>query len=259
MQDLFFTASKTIGLAARAETWLLLALALGLVAFWRGRLRRAAVWLTGVFLALLTLTTVPLGDFLLVGLESQYLAHPAVERVDDIIVLGGDEDINAYRRWGDVQVNEAGERLIAGVVLARRFPQARLIYTGGTASLRSDKATDDPSQMMYDAWVALGVDPARIVLERASRNTSENARMTMALVQPQPGQVHLLVTSAFHMPRSIETFTRAGWTGLVAWPVDFRSGSLASAPTWTLDKNLSDLDTGLKEVLGLWAYRIAGQ
>ena len=176
-----------------------------------------------------------------------------------VIVLGGDEDINAYRRWGGVQVNEAGERLIAGVELARRFPLARLIYTGGTASMRADRAPGDPSQMMYDAWVALGVDPARIVLERASRNTSENARMTLALAQPQGGQVHLLVTSAFHMPRSIETFARAGWTGLVAWPVDFRSGSLASAPTWTLDKNLSDLDTALKEYLGLLAYRIAGQ
>lgn len=259
MQDLFFTASKTFGLVARAETWLLLAMLWGLVALWRGRVRSAGVWLTGVFLAVVVLTTVPVGDFLLVGLERQYPSNPVVTRVDDIIVLGGDEDINAYRHWGGVQVNEAGERLIAGVILARQFPQARLIYTGGTATLRGDTATGDPSQMMYDAWVALGVDPARIVLERASRNTSENARMTMALVQPQPGQVHLLVTSAFHMPRSMGTFARAGWTGLVAWPVDFRSGSLASVPTWTLDKNLSDLDTGLKEYLGLLAYRIAGQ
>ena len=259
MDDLFFTASKTIGLAARAETWLLLAMAIGLVALWRARVRAASVWLTGVFAALVLLTTVPLGDVLLVGLEAHYPANPSVAHIDDIIVLGGDEDINAYRRWGGVQVNEAAERLIAGAALARRFPQARLIYTGGTASLGGDSASGDPSQMMYDAWVALGVDPARIVLERVSRNTSENARMTLAMVQPQAGQVHLLVTSAFHMPRSMETFARAGWTGLVAWPVDFRSGSLASAPHWTLDKNLSDLDTGLKEYLGLWAYRIAGQ
>ena len=143
MDDLFFTASKTIGLAARAETWLLLAMAIGLVALWRGRVRAASVWLTGVFAALVLLTTVPLGDVLLVGLEAHYPANPSVAHVDDIIVLGGDEDINAYRRWGGVQVNEAAERLIAGAALARRFPQARLIYTGGTASLGGDSASGD--------------------------------------------------------------------------------------------------------------------
>lgn len=259
MGDLFFIASKTLGMAARAETWLIIAMALGLIALWRGRTRQAGVWWGLSFAATLALTVLPLGDGLLAGLERRYPADPPLAHVDDIIVLGGAEDIDPYRRWGGIEVNEAGERMIAAVILARRFPDARLIYTGGTASLTGDAAPQDPSELMRDGWVALGVDPARIVLEQASRNTAENARMTRDLIHPQPGQTHLLVTSAFHMPRSMATFERAGWDGLVAWPVDFRSGRLAAGPGWRLDRNLTLLNTALKEYLGLLAYRMTGQ
>ena len=259
MGDLFFIASKTIGTAARAETWLLLAMALGLIALYRNRPTQAKVWLTLSFASTFILTMFPFGDLLLANLESQYPANPPVTHVDDIIILGGDEDIDAYRRWGGTEVNEAGERLIAAVTLSRQFPDAKLIYTGGTASLGGDANPQDPSEMMRDAWIALGVAPERITLEQASRNTAENARLTLALIQPQPGQTHLLVTSAFHMPRSMETFERNGWTGLIPWPVDFRSGSLTSGPGWKLDKNLTALDTALKEYAGLLAYWVAGQ
>jgi uncharacterized SAM-binding protein YcdF (DUF218 family) len=268
MHDLFYIASKTLGMAARAESWLLLMMALALLALWRGRARQAGGWIGLTFVTMLVLTTYPLGDLLIFTLENRYPSEPQVERVDDIIVLGGLEDVGPYRRWGGIEVNEAGERLIAGALLAKRFPQARLVFTGAAASLTGDNAPKDPSQMVYDAWVALGVDPMRIVLEQASRTTSENARMTRDMIKPQPGQVHLLVTSAFHMPRSMETFTRNGWTGLVAWPVDYRSswragtgvaGTGLGLPGWQLDRNLTELDLALKEYLGLLVYRIAGK
>lgn len=259
MADLFFIASKTLGLVARAETWLLAMLALALWALIRGRRGWAGLWL-GLALGLFVLIgAYPVGYLLLEGLESRYPAHPEVAQVDDIIVLGGDEDLDPYRRWGELAVNDAAERLIEGAILARRFPDARLVFTGGAGSLGDRGAAGDPSAISRDGWVALGVDPARIVLERASRNTSENATMTFDLLQPKPGQVHLLVTSAFHMPRAMETFTRAGWTGLMAWPVDYRSGDLGWRPGWHLDKNLSDMDVALKEYLGLVVYRLAGK
>ena len=259
MQDLFFVASKTIGLAAQLETWLLLLMVFALYALWRGRYGWARLWLGLCFGATLLITAFPLGFLLLAGLESRYPANPAVTRVDDIIVLGGDEALAPYRRWGGVEVNDAGERLIEGAVLARRFPHARLVFTGGVGSIGDYEGDGDPSAINRDAWVALGVAPERIVLERASRNTSENAAMTQELLQPAPGQVHLIVTSAFHMPRAMETFTRGGWTGLVAWPVDFRSGHLGLRPNWRLDQNLSDIDVALQEYVGLLVYRIAGK
>jgi len=259
MNSLFFIASKTIGMAARAETWLIVFLALALVALWRGRVGRATALILICFVAVLGLTLFPLGNGLIGALESQYPARPQIDHVDRIIVLGGDEDLEPYRRWGGIQVNGAGERLIEGLALAQRFPLAKLVYTGGTASLGANKGHDDPSQMMFKAWVQLGIDPHRIVLETESRNTSENATMTRDLIQPAVGEVDVLVTSAAHMPRAMRSFQRAGWTGLVAWPVDYTSGMSTWGQTWALDAHLDVLNKALREYVGLWAYGLAGK
>jgi uncharacterized SAM-binding protein YcdF (DUF218 family) len=260
METLFFIASKTLGMAARAETWGLLLMALALYALWRGR-TRAAGWSLGLlFTATLALTLLPLGDLILEPLEARHPAAPDLARVDGIIVLGGAETVGAHRLWGGPQLNEAGERLIEAAMLANRFPEARLVFTGGSATVGRTEDTTDPSVMVRDLWLALGIAPGRIVLEQASRNTAENARLTRDLVSPQPGEVWVLVTSAFHMPRAHDTFSRAGWQGIVAWPVDFRSGDLAAfRGIWRLDRNLLGLNLALKEHLGMLAYRVTGR
>lgn len=260
METLFFIASKTLGMAARVETWALLLMALALFGLWRGRTRLAGWSLAILFTGTLALTLLPLGDLLLKPLESQYPARPDLPQVDGIIVLGGAETTGAYRLWGGPQLNEAGERLIEAAMLAQRFPQAKLIFTGGSATVGREEDTTDPSTMVRDTWIALGIDPARITLEQNSRNTAENARLTHDLVAPKPGETWVLVTSAFHMPRAYQTFTRNGWDQITPWPVDFRSGDLAGLRgIWRLDRNLLGVNLALKEYLGTLAYRITGK
>jgi len=89
MSNLFFIASKTIGMAARAETWLLGFLAFALLALWRGRIGFAKSLIFITFAATLALTIFPLGSALIAPLESQFPSQPAVDYVDFIIVLGG--------------------------------------------------------------------------------------------------------------------------------------------------------------------------
>ncbi|MCU0904246.1 MAG: YdcF family protein [Tabrizicola sp.] len=260
MDTLFFIASKTVGMAARVETWALFLMLLALFGLWRGR-RRLAGWSMGLlFTGTLAITLLPLGDLLLTPLESEFPARPPLTKVDGIIVLGGAEQTAAFRDWGGPQFNEAGERLIEGAMLAQRFPAARLVFAGGSASVGREEDTTDPSEMVRDMWVDLGIAPDRITLEQTSRNTAENARLTHDLVQPKPGETWVLVTSAFHMPRAHETFARNGWEGIVAWPVDFRSGDLAGLRgIWRLDRNLLGVNLALKEYLGTLAYRITGK
>lgn len=260
METLFFIASKTLGMATRVETWALLLMALALWGLWRGK-RRLAGWALGLlFTGTLALTLFPLGDLLLHPLEAQFPARPALTKVDGIIVLGGAEQTGAYRLWGGPQLNEAGERLIEGAMLAHRFPGAKLVFTGGSASVGREEDPTDPSEMVRDTWIALGIAPDRILLEQASRNTAENARLTHDLIRPKPGETWLLVTSAFHMPRAHETFTRNGWDGIIPWPTDFRSGDLADLRgIWRLDRNLLGVNLALKEYLGTLVYRMTGK
>ena len=260
MDTVFFIASKLIGALLRPDTWIVLALAVVVLAVVLNR-RRLALWVGTITLNLLiALAILPLGDLLLQPIERSFPAQPALDQVDGIIVLGGGEDARASAFWGQMQLNEGGERYTAALELAERFPEARLLFTGGSGALR-DLAGAETSEadMAGQFFRDQGVAPRRLLLEDQSRNTAENARLSLALAAPKPGETWLLVTSAFHMPRAMRSFETAGWTGLVPWPVDYRTSAFKDGMGWNLTRNLLVLNTAIREQVGQITYRISGR
>lgn len=260
MDTLFFIASKLIGALLRPDTWIVLALAVVVVAVVLNR-RRLALWVGSITLAVLVaLAILPFGELLLQPIERAYPAEPALGQVDGIIVLGGGEDARAGAFWGQMQLNEGGERYTAALALARRFPEARILFTGGSGALR-DLAGAEASEadMAGRFFRDQGVSPERLLLEGQSRNTAENARLSLALAAPAPGETWVLVTSAFHMPRAMRSFETAGWTGLVPWPVDYRTSAFKDGMGWNLTHNLLVLNTAIREQVGQLAYRVSGR
>jgi uncharacterized SAM-binding protein YcdF (DUF218 family) len=157
-----------------------------------------------------------------------------------------------------VALNDAGERLVAMADLARRFPQARVIFTGG-AGIYS--GTDLPEGEVARMKVGeLGLAEGRVTFEARSVDTYENAVLSKPLIQPKPGETWLLVTSAWHMPRSVGVFRKAGWE-VTAYPVDFRSAGWRD--TWRGFGSVSDglrrTEVAVREYLGLVVYWLAGR
>lgn len=256
MDTLFLIVSKLGWAVLRPDTWIVAGLAAAMLGALTGR-RRLALWLGGPVLAgTLALAVLPLGDLLIAPLERQYPPAPKLSQVDGIIVLGGGEDFGADLRPG---VNEAGDRFIAAAMLARDWPDARVVFTGGSGALRHIGAEVRNADVAQALLTGLGIAPDRIVLEGQSRNTAENATLTRAVVEPQPGEVWVLVTSAFHMPRAMGSFDAAGWDGIVPWPVDYRAEGLANGLGWDLTAHLQVLNTAVREYVGLIAYRITGR
>jgi uncharacterized SAM-binding protein YcdF (DUF218 family) len=209
---------------------------------------------------LLLLAVFPLGDVLLRPIEGQYLANPEMTQVDGIILLGGGEDARASAFWQQMQLNEVGERYLAAISLAQRYPQAKLLFTGGSGALRDlggIRVTE--ASWAEQVFLAHGIAKTRLLLEGASRNTAENARLSLALAQPKPGQRWVLVTSAFHMPRAMRSFEAAGWGGVIAYPVDHRSKAISDGIGWNLSRNLDVLNTAIRERIGQLAYRLSGR
>ena len=68
-----------------------------------------------------------------------------------------------------------------------------------------------------------GVGMKRVTLEPQPRTTRENAKRVAALLGERCKQPWLLVTSAWHMPRSMSEFQAVG-CNVTAYPVDFRTG-----------------------------------
>ena len=175
-----------------------------------------------------------------------------------IVVLGGALDGALTQARGQPSLNEAAGRLVAGVALALKYPDARLVFTGGTADL-AQRGIDE-ARGVRALWLSLGVPEQRMTFESASRNTYENATLTKALVQPKPGETWLLVTSAAHMPRSVGIFRAAGWP-VTAYPVDYRTAGNPSdfRPTSLVIEQQRKLEVAAHEWVGLVAYRLTGR
>ena len=256
---MFFIASKVLWFFV-APVNLLLVVALIGAALSRGRFalagRRTAMF---ALLLLLAIGTLPLGVWLIEPLEDRFPPAPAEMAAPyGVIVLGGVIDDEVGRARHQVTLGEGAARLTEAAALARRFPQMRIVYTGGSNSLTVAESTEalDAARL----FAALGVDPARIQLEDRSRNTDENARLTRDLVHPEPSQTWLLVTSAWHMPRAMALFRKAGFN-VVAYPVDYRSeGGIGD---WRLNLDVSRgfalFDLAVHEWIGLAAYRVSGK
>ncbi len=247
-----FVLSKLLGWLLTPSNFLVLLLFLACLR--RSRRGRRNVPALTLATLLLVLGVLPVGDLLMRPLEDRFprpASPPA--HVDGIIVLGGAvaPDITAVRHV--VAVNDHAERLMEGAALARRFPGALLVHTGGTVAILPGGATE---AAVAGQWFALdGIAADRIRLEDRARTTWENAVLTRELVQPQPGQVWLLVTSAAHMPRSVGVFRRVGWD-VVPWPVDYQTGPLLPMSlSLPVTGRLAVLDDAVHEWVGLLYYR----
>jgi uncharacterized SAM-binding protein YcdF (DUF218 family) len=255
---MFFIASKTVGFFASPSN-LLLSLGLVSLVLMATRWRLAGRRLTGVTLVLLAIAGLsPLGNWLIVPLENRFPAwDPARGAPDGIVVLGGAISPELSLARGVPDLNESAERITVAVALARAYPNARIIYSGGTGRIVRRNGVE--ADIAADLFEAIGLPRTRVVLEGRSRNTVENAEFSRALAAPKAGERWLLVTSAYHMPRSVGVFRQAGFA-VEAYPVDWRtSGDDIWLPFDTVSGGLRRTDTAVREWFGLLAYRLSGK
>jgi uncharacterized SAM-binding protein YcdF (DUF218 family) len=256
---MFFILSKTAGFFALPSNALMV---LGLVgvALLAMRRPRLGLWLVVASVVLLAVAGYsPLGNVLMSSLEERFPQWNAARGAPvGIVVLGGAivPDVSAAR--GLPQLNEAAERMTAALALARQFPQARILFSGGNASLTASDVTE--AQAAEKLFVSLGLPRERLVLEGRSRNTAENAVFSLQLAQPKPGERWLLVTSAYHMPRAVGCFRKAGFP-VEAYPVDWRTSGPqdAAVPFNQLAAGLARTDAAAREWIGLVAYWVTGR
>lgn len=205
---------------------------------------------------ILLFAVLPTGFWLTEALEQRF---PGPTRIDGpishIVVLAGAERLAAAARTGRPQYGAGAERIIDAAVLARRFPRAELWILGGVRDPRSPAADID---WTATTWRELGIPASRI---RKIDNTLDTCQNAAGFGAQHAVGTALLVTSAFHMPRSVACFRFHG-VAAVPYPVDFQNEAIA---TWAdylspnLLANMARTDTALHEWLGLAYYRLRGR
>lgn len=253
-----FVAAKLLSFVTQPLAWIVVLLTLALLL---RRRQRAASRLQWSALALLVLLGwQPLPDALIRALEARYPPLPPeadLSRYTGLVVLGGAlEPAYVWAGHGQPALNDRAERMTAALPLLQRYPQLRLVFTGGDGDLiAQDMSEAERAQIFYQS---MNVAPRRIVYEAASRTTYENAVFSAALPGIDKTRPWLLVTSAWHMPRAQATFEKAGWN-VTPCPVDFRTGLATPWLRYSLADGANKWHVALHEYFGLLSYRLTGR
>ena len=254
-----FIFSKFIAWFTQPLFWLMLWLVAG---WWVSarRPQRARKMLLAGAVFLLALGWQPLPDLILRRLESPY---PEIGPTADlsgyvgVVVLGGGTEAGRLQEaHAHPLMNGAGERLAVSAALALRHPRLQLLYTGGEGDPQGGGPSEaERARLFYDSFrIAAG----QVKYESVSRNTYENAVLSATVEGVRPQDRWLLMTSAWHMPRSMGVFEKAGWN-VTAYPVDFRAEPDTNWTRYSLRDSVSDWQLALNELVGLVAYRMMGR
>jgi uncharacterized SAM-binding protein YcdF (DUF218 family) len=221
------------------------------------RLRVAAIIAAFSLAATAVAALSPLGNMLLTPLEQRFPdGQYPTENIDGIIVLGGSYDTESHSYLSTIVLREDTEPLAVMVDLARRYPKAKIIFSGGS---------EDPKDIVSEAktvkgyFISFGIAPDRILTEERSQTTAENARFTADLLHPAARSRWLLVTSGYHMPRAVGAFRQAGFD-VIAFPAGLRTHGWRDMwrPENTATDNVRRVDIGVHEWVGLLDYKLKG-
>lgn len=199
----------------------------------------------------------PVSEALLRPLEYR---HPLPLQVtgDSIILLGGGtfSDVPLPEGWRG-QVGDAPAQRIIGAYALHRRTGWPILVSGGEV-YRGDGRE---AVIMQDILISLGMAADKIILEDRSLNTTENAIFSAEILKQRGLSRPILVTSAFHMARSVEEFHLAGVTA-TSYPVGYYvpRGSYWNATSWVPSASaLRGTSLALKEYLGLAALKVRGK
>lgn len=254
-----FFLGKVLGLITQPLVWIAVLLVLGLLSL-RRKPRLGYGFVSTALAVLLLMGWLPLPDLGLRALESRYteIAPDAdLSGYAGVVLLGGAMGSgNVAQAHSQPVVNDAAERMSATAAILLRYPRLPVIFTGGEGALLGTGPSEaDRAKVFFDS---LGIAANRVRYESVSRNTYENAILTAQVPGVNKTEKWLLITSAWHMPRSIATFEKAGWN-VTAYPVDYRTGFDTPWTEYDLQSGSEHWQVLLHEWVGWVSYRLTGR
>jgi len=232
-------------------------LLLGLFFLWFTRKQKAGRIVVSIGVLLLcTLSYGAVSDIVVRPLEYE---HPPLMKLEDVcevkwvVVLGGGHTSDPKVPITSQLSRASIVRLVEGIRLHNMLPESKLILSGGSAF--------DPvpnANVLADVALAIGVDKQRVILESGSKDTKDEARLIQKIVG---NDRFVLVTSAYHMPRSVGLFQKLGMKPIPA-PTDHlvkeRQG-MGPGLFFPSAGGLSKAERAFREYLGLGWAKLRGQ
>lgn len=258
MDNIFFVLSKLAWGLLSPINIIILLVVLATVMLFVNKVTTAKWLLLPTTLFSISLLFYPVGDMLIYPLETRFSKLTELPAdIDGIIVLGGGEQLKQSVSWGTAELGSAGDRYIGAAILARQYPMVPIIFSGGS-NLLSNQNLGKEAHIAKRLLTAVGIDASRLIIESQARNTFENFLLLKPLLPKSDGR-YLLVTSAYHMPRSIG-IARQQQINVIPYPVDYYSNIPAFRQAgFSIFEQLQALEPAWREWVGLTVYYWTGK
>lgn len=252
---MFFTASKIFWSLIQPLNALCFLAIIGFLIRFKRNLAGQKI-MNAALIMIVAIGVLPIGPALITFLERQYPTPASLpERIDGIIVLGGAFEARLSETTGHIVANDQIERMLCFVDLAKQHPSAKLVFSGGTGDMLYPDAKESVAAKKF--FNLAGLNDKAILYESKSRNTYENVLYSMQMLDPSNAENWVVITSAFHMPRSMGIFTHFGWK-VIPYQCDPKTDGrytfLKTLPN--ISGNLYLLNVSLKEIIGSIVYYI---
>ncbi|MBN8703609.1 MAG: YdcF family protein [Bacteroidetes bacterium] len=252
---MFFTLSKITSFLTFPFTWVVVLLLLSF--FWKKEVVKRKLWIASIVVLLFFSNGFILDEVMRYWEVQAIKQNEIPANITTAIILGG--NVSYDESLDRVQIHRSADRLMQTVDLYKKGIVKKIIFTGGSASLvyKHKREAFYAKRLLLN----LGVKMEDIYIEYDSKNTYENAIFTKAITEKEfPAQTFLLVTSAFHMRRSIQCFEKAG-ISVFAYSADRYSGPRKFYLDHLLLPNAEALaiwNIVIHEIVGTITYKIKG-
>ena len=192
----------------------------------------------------------PIGNFGIKLLESEFLIQKKIIKIDNIFVLAGSENLEASKLSFKTNLSDSSERLIATVKLGLENPDSKIYFLGGQGFMVKNDINEAHIARSFFSDVGFNTD--RINFIDSARNTIENLQKITDL--NISNKSNILITSAFHMKRAL-IISRKFNLDLIPYAVDFRSikedNLLNHYQSFKISYYLFNFDLFIRELLGI--------
>ena len=200
----------------------------------------------------------PTGSYLNYLLEKNFHSKNYLpETIDGILILSGATNPYLTKEHNQINFHGSVERLTESVSLIKKYPNAKIIFSGGSGSLKYPSL--DHASVAKNFFSNMGIDSSKIYYEKTSHNTYENILFSKRIARPKINEKWLLVTSAFHLNRSLGVSEKLEWI-FIPYAVDFnKTKKFSWKLSFNLLSNLLEFQQASHEWAGLLAYYLMGR
>ena len=208
-----------------------------------------------ILILLILISFFPLGKLGLKYLEKDYILQDKINKIDNIVVLAGSEKVFSTEITKKLSLNDGSERLISSAKLALDYPNSKIYYLGGDGRLVKSKFNEaDVAKIFYSN---IHLDLNKVIFINNTRNTIENLKAFKNI--NTLNQSNILVTSAFHMKRSMMIAKKLD-LNIKPYAVDFRSINdfdiLNYYQMFSIADNWQSFNIFFSELLGIFVFKL---